>query len=111
MSAHSTVVTHVQDAQAAAKAAENQRSKALAEAQAEASAAIAKAEKEAAAALADARATAAQMAQEQERQAQQAAETARLQVSPLRHWLPACSVHIACSARESRKPLGNVTLC
>ena len=73
----------LQEAQAAAKVAEDQKSQALAQAQAEASAALAKAEKEAAARLEDARARAAQVAQEQERQMQQAAEIARQQVGLL----------------------------
>ena len=62
------------------KAAEDQRAKALAEAQAEASATLASAERTAAARLKDAEANAAQMVQEQEARAEQAAEASKQQV-------------------------------
>ena len=63
-------------AEAAAKAAEEQRAKA----QAEAAEAVARAEKEAASTLQEARAAAAKIAQEQEQQAKQAAEVTKQQV-------------------------------
>jgi F0F1-type ATP synthase membrane subunit b/b' len=78
--AYNPLANVLQEAQEAVRTAENQRIKALAEAQAEASAALAKAEKDAAATLQDALAKAAQMAQQQETQAKQAAEVARQQV-------------------------------
>ena len=62
------------------KAAEDQRAKALSEAQAEASATLASAERTASARLKDAEANAAQMVQEQEARAEQAAEASKQQV-------------------------------
>ncbi len=78
--AYNSLANVLQEAKEAVRTAENQKAKALAEAQAGASARLAKAEKDAAAVLQEALAKAAQQAQQQEAQVKQAAEAARQQV-------------------------------
>lgn len=89
------------------KAAEDQRAKALAEAQAEASATLASAERTAAARLKDAEANAAQMVQEQEARAEQAAEASKQQV---RTWSIKDRAHWFCVTENNRLAFGDQAL-